>query len=168
MGGAWRRFPRFGLQKKSSISTFFFFSHYLSKNLTKIIIAKLYSQKGLLIFEPLYLSIAFRRCCSSLLLAKAVNFAISLASISFNLPAMPGSLRSNGLPSLVFNFAFIFSSLWVMSLEMSVVITVAKWGSLTNNSSRAVRGHTKHRVATAAHTVTYGLNIYEFSVKLKW
>ena len=31
---------------------------------------------------------------------------------------MPGSLKSSGFPSFVFSLAFIFSSLWVMSLEI--------------------------------------------------
>ena len=105
-------------------------------------------------YQDPYLSVAFLRCCSSLLFANAVKFCNSLASISFNLPAIPGNLKSSELPSFVFNLAFIFSSLCVMSLEISVFTTVAKWGSFTNKSSRTVRGQTKHRVATAAHTVT--------------
>ena len=45
-------------------------------------------------------------------------------------------------------------SLRVMSVEMRVVRTVAKWASLTSRYSRAERCHTTARDGTAAQTVT--------------
>ena len=57
-----------------------------------------------------YLSVACLRLFSSLLLAKAVKEANSRASISLSLPAMPGNLRSMGLPSLVLSLEFMHMS----------------------------------------------------------
>ena len=91
----------------------------------------------------------------------AENEANSRASISFNRPAIPGNLKSMGFPSLVFILAFILNSLVVMSLEMRVVITVAKWGSFKKRWSSKARGHTIIREGTAAQIVTWKVDSVE-------